>query len=168
MKDRAYEIAINSKYDGYQRGLASMVYKLFDKKMGSGAINKTGVNLNVALAQELLKPLIKKFKSRKVYARFKNNICATDLAEMGSLFSKNWDVRYLLCVIDAFTKYVGVKPLKNKKQTVLNGFVGIVNESKPKPNKLWVDQEKEFYNNLMQKWLDDNDIVMHSTHNEGK
>ena len=89
MKDRAYEIAINSKYDGYQRGLASLVYKLFDKKMGSGAINKTGVNLNVVLAQELLKPLIKKFKSRKVYARFKNNICATDLAEMGSLFSKN-------------------------------------------------------------------------------
>ena len=42
LKDRAYEIAMNPKYDGYQKGLASMVYKFFDKKIGSGAINKTG------------------------------------------------------------------------------------------------------------------------------
>ena len=43
----------------------------------------------------------------------------------------------------------------------------IVNESNPKPNKLWVDQEKEFHNKLMQEWLDNNDILMYSTHNEG-
>ena len=53
-------------------------------------------------------------------------------------------------------------------KTVSNGFIGIVKESKLKPNKKWVDQGKEFYNSLMQKWLDDNDIVMHLTHNEGK
>ena len=56
LKDRAYEIASDRKYDGYQRGLASMVYKLFDKKSsGSGAINKS----NVKLADELHKPVIK-------------------------------------------------------------------------------------------------------------
>ena len=62
-----------------------------------------------------------------------------------------------------------VKPLKDKKdETVFNGFIEIVNESKRKTNKLWVDQGRELYDNLMQKWLDDNDILMYSTHNEGK
>ena len=62
-----------------------------------------------------------------------------------------------------------VKPLKSKKgKTVLNAFIKIVNESNRKPNKLWVDQGREFYNKLMQEWLDNNDILMYSTHNEGK
>ena len=60
---------------------------------------------------------------------------------MESLSSKNKNVKYLLCVIDVFTKYAWVKPLKDKKgKTVLNTFIKIVNESNRKPNKLWVDQ----------------------------
>ena len=148
LKDKAYEIAINSKYDGYQRGLANMVYKFFDKKTESRA------SVNEELAQELHKPVIKKFKRRRIYdARFKDNIWAVDLAEMRSLSSKNCGVKYLLRVINVFIKYASVKPLKDKKtKTVLNGFTEIVNESKRKPNKLWVDQEREIYNNnLMQK-----------------
>ena len=59
--------------------------------------------------------------------------------------------------------------LKDKKaKTVFYGFVEIVYESKCKPNKLWVDQEKEFYNNLIQKCLNDNNILMYSIHNESK
>ena len=59
--------------------------------------------------------------------------------------------------------------MKNEKaETVLHDFIEIVNESKHKPNKLWVDQRKEFYNNLMQKRLGDNNISMCSIHNEGK
>ena len=57
--------------------------------------------------------MIKKFKRRKVYARFKDNSWAADLAEMGSMSSKNQDVKYLLCVIDVFTKYTWIKPLKD-------------------------------------------------------
>ena len=68
-----------------------------------------------------------------------------------------------------FTKYASVKTLEDKKiKTILTGFIKIGNESKGKPNKLCVYQEKEFYNSPMQKWLDDNDILMYSTHNEGK
>ena len=68
-----------------------------------------------------------------------------------------------------FTKYARVKPLKDKKaKTVLNAFIEIVNESNCKPDKLWVDQGREFYNKLMQEWLDNNRIIMYSTHNEGK
>ena len=67
------------------------------------------------LVQELHKAVIKKLKRRKVYARFKNNIWVTDLAGIGSLSSFNHDVKYLLYVIDVFTKYIWVRPLKDKK-----------------------------------------------------
>ena len=141
-----------------------MVYKLFDKKTGSGA------SVNEQLAEELHKPVINKFKRRKVCARFKDNIWAADLAEMGSLSSKNKNVRYLLCVIDEkdINKYASVKSLKDKKgKTVFNAFIKVLNESNRKANKLWVDQGREFYNKLTQEWLDNNDILMYSTHNEG-
>ena len=70
LKEKTYEIVISPKYDGYQRGLASMVYKFFGKKKGSEA----KASVNEELAQELHKPVIKKFKRRKFYARFENNI----------------------------------------------------------------------------------------------
>ena len=88
---------------------------------------------------------------------------------MGSLSSKNKNVKYLLCAIDFFTKYAWVKHLKDKNgKTVLNAFTEKVNESNCKPNNLWVDQGRKFYNKLMQEWLDQNDILMYPTHNEGK
>ena len=77
----------------------------------------------------------------KSLAIFKDNILAADLAEMGSLSSKNKNIGYLLFVIYIFTKCARVKPLKDKKdKTVLNAFIEILNESNRKPNKLWVDQ----------------------------
>ena len=69
-------------------------------------------------------------------------------------------------MIDVFTKYAWVKTLKNKKvKIVLNASIEIVNESNRKPKE---DQGREFYNKPMQEWLDHNDILMYSTHNEGK
>ena len=112
MEVRAYRIAINLKYNGYQRGLASMICKLFDKRTGSGA----KASINKELVQELHKPVIK-LKRRKVYARFKDNIWAADLAEIGFLSSKNRGTKYLLWVIDFFTKYVWVKLLKYLEQS---------------------------------------------------
>ena len=76
-----------------------MAYKIFDKKTGSGA------SVNEELAQELHKPVIKKLRKRKVYVRFKDNFWAADFAEMGPLSYFNCGVKYLLCVIDVFTKY---------------------------------------------------------------
>ena len=101
--------------------------------------------------------------------RFKDNIWAPDLAEMESLSSENKNVKYLLCARDIFTKYAWAKPLKDKKsKTVLHAFIKTVNESNLKPNKVWVDQGRKFYNKLMQESLNNNDISVHSTHNEGK
>ena len=76
---------------------------------------------------------MKKSKRRKVYARFKGNISAADLAEMESLSSKNKNAKYLLCAINVFPKYAWVKPLKDKKSKAnLNDFIKIVNESSTK------------------------------------
>ena len=65
MKDRAYEVALNPKYDEHQRGLASMMYKFFDKKIRSRNTSKKRANLNEVLSQELYKPVIKNSKADK-------------------------------------------------------------------------------------------------------
>ena len=99
----------NCKCDGHQRALASMICNFFDNKARSVSVNKK-------IAEELHKPIIKKFKRRKVYARFKSIVLVAALAGMGLLFSNNKSVKYLLCVIDFFTKYAWVKPLKDNKR----------------------------------------------------
>ena len=102
LRDKAFKIASDPKYDGYQRGLASMVYKFFDKKSsGSGIANES----NYQLANELHKPIIRKFKKRKVYSSFRDNIWGVDLADMQSLSKYNKGIKYLLCAIDLFSKY---------------------------------------------------------------
>ena len=79
LKDKAFQIANNPKYDGYQRGLASMVYKFFDKKSKESGI-KNEIKENQQLAIELHKPDIRKLK-KKVYSSFKDNILRVDLAD---------------------------------------------------------------------------------------
>ena len=105
LRDKAFKIASDPKYDGHQRGLASMIYKFFDKKSkGSGITNE----FNYQLANELHKPVIKKFKKRKIYSSFKDNISGVDLANMQSLSKFNKGFKYLLCAIDLFSKYAWV------------------------------------------------------------
>ena len=86
------------------------------------------------------------------------------------LLSKfNKGIKYLLCVIDLFSKYAFVVPLKDKKGiSIVNAFQSILNKSKRKPNKIWVDKGSEVYNASFKNWLQDNDIIMYSTNNEGK
>ena len=166
--DKAYDIASNPKYDGYQRGLASMVYKFFDKKSTGRGFKKLK-NSSSILADELHKPIIRKFDKRKVYSQFKDNIWGVDLADMQSLSRKKKGIKYLLCAIDLYSKYAFVIPLKDKKEiSIANAFNKITKQSNRKPNKIWVDQGGEFYNNVFEKWLSDNDINMYSTYHEGK
>ena len=152
LKDKAYDIASNPEYDGYQRSLASMVYKFFDKKsMGSGMAKSTAEPSSLILANELDKPVIKKYNKRKVYSQFKDNIWGVDLADMQSL-SKIKGIKYLLCAIDLFSKYALVVPLKDKKGiSFVNAFNKIMKQSNRKPNKIWVNQGGEFYNRVFKK-----------------
>ena len=120
MRDKAFEIAMDPKYDGYQRRLASMVHKFFDKKSGgSGILNEP----NYQLADELHKPIIRKFKKKKVYSSFRDNIWGIYLADMQLLSKYNKGNKYLLGAIDLFSKYAWVVPLKDKKGTsIVNAF----------------------------------------------
>ena len=172
LRDKAYNIASNPEYDGYQRGLASMVYKFFDKnstvgptaepsslermesgmvkpssleRMGSGMV-KPSFSI---LADELHIPVIKKFEKRKVYSQFKDNIWGVDLADMQSLSKKNEGIKYFSCAIDLYSKYAFVIPLKYKKGiSIVNAFNKIIKQSNRKPNKIWVDQGEEICNNV--------------------
>ena len=152
-----------------------MVSKFFDKKsMGSGTTEPSSLerivkDCSLILADELHKPVIKKFNKRKVYSQFKDNIWGVDLADMQSLGKKDKGIKYLLCAIDLYSKYAFVVPLKDKKGiSIVNAFNKIIKQSNRKPNKIWVDQGGEFYNQVFKKWLSDNDIIMYSTYNEGK
>ena len=84
-----------------------------------------------------------------------------------SKFNKGF--RFLLCVIDIYSKYAWVVPLKDKKGvSIINAFQNILKKSNRRPNKIWVDKDSEFYNRSMKSWLEKNDIEMYSTHNERK
>ena len=119
-KDKAFKITSNPNYDGYQRGLASMVYRFFDKtSSGSSIVNEP----NYQLANELHKPIIRKFKKRKVYSSFRDNIWGLDLADIQSLSKYNKGINYLLCAINLFSKHAWVVPIKDKKGVIIvNAF----------------------------------------------
>ena len=120
LRHKAFNIGKNPKYDGYQRGLASMVYKFFDKKFtGSGVANEP----NYQLANELHKPIIRKFRKREVYSGFRDNIWGADLVDIQLISKFNKGFRFLICVIDIFSKYTWVIPLKDKKGiSIVNAF----------------------------------------------
>ena len=135
--------------------------------MGSG-INTAKPSSSI-LADELRKPVIKKFEKRKVYSQFKDNIWGVDLADMQSLSKKNKGIKYLSCAVDLYSKYAFVISLKDKKEiSIVNAFDKIIKQSKRKPKKIWLDQGSEFYNNNFKKWFSDNDNITYSTYNEGK
>ena len=113
LKNRAFNIAKDPKCDGYQRGLASMVFKFFDKKTAGSDAKRVNSKLtlqNQQLAEELHKPIIKKIEKRKVHAAFKDNIWGVDLADMQLLSKCNKGIRFLLSIIDIFSKYAWVVP----------------------------------------------------------
>ena len=94
--------------------LLIMIYKSFDKKT-SGRTIKNEIISNKELAEELHKPIIRKFNKRKVHSPFIDNIWGTDLADMQLISKFNKEFRFLLCVIDIYSKYTSVILLKDKK-----------------------------------------------------
>ena len=131
LKDKAFKVVKNPKYDGYQRGLASMVYKFFDKKSAGRGVNMHANNERpLDLAEELHKSIIRTFKKRAVYSGFKDNIWGADLADMQLISKFNKGFRFLLCVIDFFSKYAWVVPLKDKNgASSVNAFQKILDKS---------------------------------------
>ena len=164
LRDKTFNIAKNPKYDGYQRGHASMVYKFFDKKTSGIGIKNENMS-DQQLAEELQKSIIRKLKKRKVQSSFIDNIWGADLADMQLISKFNKGVRFLLCVIDIYSKYTWVIALKDKKVITITKNFKRINR---KPDKIWVDKGSEFYDSSMKSWLEKNDIEMYLTHDEGK
>ena len=112
LRDKPFETAKNLKYDEYQKRLASMVYIFFDKKSAllvdksaSGRVIKNENMSNKELAEELHKPINRKFRKRKVYSSVKDNIWGTGLADIQLISTFNKAIPFLLCVIDIFNKH---------------------------------------------------------------
>ena len=121
-----------------------MVYNFFDKKTAGSGIKS--MTQNEQLAEELPKPIIRKFK--KMYSTFKDNIWGADLADIQLISKFNKGFRFLLCVVDIFRKYAWVVPLKYKKGvSTFNAFQSILKDSNRRPNKIWLDKGGEFSNN---------------------
>ena len=127
---------------------------MIKKPAGSGAkhVNTKFTPQNQQLAEERHKPIVRKFEKRKVHIAFKDNIWGVDLADMQLLSKYNKEIRFLLCVIDIFSKYAWVVPLKDKKGiSIVKAFQSILKQSNRKPNKIWVDKGSEFYNAYFKK-----------------
>ena len=120
-----------------------MVYKFFDQKSKERGIENK-IKEKQQLANEHQKPIIKKYKKRKVYSSFKDNIWGVDLADMQLISKYNKGIKYILCAIDLFGEYAFAVPLKDKKgTTIVNAFHSILNNSKGTPNKIWVNRGRE-------------------------
>ena len=136
-----------------------MVYTFFDKKTSGGNVRNKNM-LNEQLAEELHKPITRKFKKQKVHSSFNNKIWGADLVDIQLISKFNKRIRFLLCVIDIFSKYALVFPLKDKKDiTITNAFQKILYESRR------INKGSEFYNRPLKSWLEKNHIEMYSTHN---
>ena len=113
LRDKVFEIANNPKRNGYERELASIVFKFFNKK-SKGCVIKSMSNQQ--LEDEFHKPIIRKLKRRRrVYSSFKDNILGADLANIQLMSQYNKGIKILLCAIDIFSKYAWVVSLKDKK-----------------------------------------------------
>ena len=119
------------------------------------------------LASELHRPITRKFKKRRVYVGKIDQIWAADLVDMMAFSRFNGGTKYLLTVIDVFSKYGWIVPLKTKTGAeVARALKKIFRERKPE--KLWVDKGKEFYNKDVKNLLNINNILIYSTENEEK
>ena len=151
-KDNTFNIDKNPRYDGYQEGLASMVYEFFDSKVASradkstprGAV-KSEIVQNKELAKELHKPYIRKFEKRKVHSYFMDNTWSAGLADMQLLINSIKDLHFYNVLLIFLAKMHGLFLWKIRK--VLQLLILFL-ESCHKPKKIWADKGSEFYNRL--------------------
>ena len=121
------------------------------------------------ISNELHKQVIRNFPKRRVVALHTNQIWAMDLIDMVEYAKQNDGDKYILCIIDVFSKFAWCIPLPDKKAvTILKAFKNVIKQSKRKPEKVWCDRGSEFYNELFKAFLDDNNITLYSTYGESK
>ena len=140
LREKTFEIAGKSKIWWLSKRTSLDGMQFFGKK--------SKIKQNQQLANELHKSVVRKFKRRRVCFSFTGNISGgggVDLAVMQIISKYNKGIRYVLCAIDVFSKYVWVVPIKDKKGVIIvNAFQKILDSSERKPNKIWVDKVVNF------------------------
>lgn len=117
------------------------------------------------LADELHRPVRKNFQRRRVYVHDIDDTWGMDIVFMTDLTKDNDQYKYILTIIDCFSKYAWAVPLKTKDaKVVYDAFISVINRSKRKPKHIWVDKGSEFYNSVFTKWLNDNHVTRYSTY----
>ena len=117
MRKKAFNIAKNPTYDGYQRGevLLQWFINLLIKQL-LAVVFWNQIIVNKELTAELQKLIIRNFKKRNVHSTFIDNIWGADVPDMHLIIKINKGFRFLLCVIDIYSKPAWVIPLKDKKR----------------------------------------------------
>ena len=125
---------------------------LADKSTKANGANSKSAPQNLRLAEELHKPIIRKFFKKKVHAAFKDNIWGADLADIQLISKFNKGVKFFLCVIDIFSKYAWLVTLRDTRSVgIVAAFQSILKQLNRKPSKIWVDKGSEFYNASFKK-----------------
>ena len=122
------------------------------------------LKLTDQLAEELHRPVVRRFPKRRVVIRGIDEIWAADLVDMKAFAKDNNGFKYLLTVLDTFSKFGWIVSLKDKTgKSTADGFVKILGSSGRKPLKVWVDKGREFYNKDVKKLVE-----LYSMENEEK
>ena len=123
------------------------------------------------IADEIHKPVRKVKQRRTVRVSRPNEIWSMDLADMQEWKAENDGERYILTIVDVFTRYAWAVPMKSKTAIdTFAAFISVVDSSKRQPERIWVDQGAEFYNSVFKKWMKAQDppVTMYSTFGESK
>ena len=137
--------------------LFQLLINFLIKRLLAAALKNESIS-DQELAEDLHKPVIRKFKKEKVHSTFIDNTWGADLADIQLINKFNKGFRFLLYFIDISSKYAWVFPLKDKKGTTITSAIQkILEESNHKPNKIWVDKGSKFYSRSMKSWLVKND-----------
>jgi hypothetical protein len=121
------------------------------------------------ISEEVHKGFKKKYPRKRVTAQYLDEIWSMDLVDMSEWSSMNDGNKFMLNIVDVFSRKAFARPMKNKTaKSTFDAFTDIINTSGRSPQALWVDEGKEFYNSLFEKWVKTNDRRMYSTQGEHK
>ena len=127
------------------------------------------MNLKQKIAKEIFSPVVKKFDRIQKQTHYKDECWSIDLIDRSSLAKYNKNYKFIFTIIDNHTKFAWAIPLKDKSgKSTTTAFKKLIETSKRKPEKVWSDRGKEFYNKTFLDFLKQNEIQIYSTHSDLK
>ena len=132
-------------------------------------MNRNKKEIAKAITKEIFSPVIKKFQRIQIQTHYKDECWSIDLIDRSSLSKYNKNHKFIFTIIDNHTKYAGAIPLKDKSgKDTTTAFKKLIETSKRKPQKLWSNRVKEFYNQTILHYLKEQNIQIYSTHSDLK